>query len=273
VILSTLNPDTLQRHSWCLGIFRGPSPRTPSTGALARPPAVAHVGPRPASTADDSHHPHNGGHGGGSSTRGGSIDWGGSKGWPSFYNPWTATISMWPGQALSASRPLTPVPALLINCAPYNAPSSRAYGLPPYGVPPTTPTLPQLPPTGTPTTTPWSPFARGWDPASLAAAYNTMALAPPSSNWVIDSSASYHTTPTAGMLSRSHPPPSTHPTSIVVGNGSTLPVTSVCASVVPRPFYLNDILVAPHITTISFPFVGSPLTILVPLSLTPLFFL
>jgi hypothetical protein len=142
------------------------------------------------------------------------------------------------------------------NCAPYSTPSSRAYGLPPYGVPPTTPTLPQLPPTGTPTMTPWSPFARGWDPASLAAEYNTMVLAPPSSNWVIDSSASYHTTPTAGMLSRSHPPPSTHHTSIVVGNGSTLPVTSVCASVLPGPFYLNDILVAPHITTISFPFVG-----------------
>jgi hypothetical protein len=75
-----------------------------------------------------------------------------------------------------------------------------------------------------------------------------MALAPPSSNWVIDSGASYHTTPIAGMLSRSHPPPSTHPTSIVVGNSSTLPVTSVGALVLPRPFYLNDVLVAPHIT-------------------------
>jgi hypothetical protein len=50
------------------------------------------------------------------------------------------------------------------------------------------------------------------------------------------------------MLSHSHPPPSTHPTLIVVGNGSTLPVTSVGASVLPGPFYLNDVLVAPHIT-------------------------
>jgi hypothetical protein len=55
-------------------------------------------------------------------------------------------------------------------------------------------------------------------------------------------------TPTPGMLSHSHPPPSIHPTSTVVGNGSTLPVTSVGASVLPGPFYLNDILVAPHIT-------------------------
>jgi hypothetical protein len=75
-----------------------------------------------------------------------------------------------------------------------------------------------------------------------------MALAPPSSDWVIDSGASYHTTPTTGMLSHSHQPPSTHPTSIVVGNGSTLPITSVGASVLPGPFYLNDVLVAPHIT-------------------------
>jgi hypothetical protein len=101
---------------------------------------------------------------------------------------------------------------------------------------------------GTSTTTPCSPFAGGWDTNSLASAYNTMALAPPSSDWVIDSGASYHTTPTTDMLSHSHPPPSTHPNSIVVGNGSTLPITSVGDSVLPGPFYLNDILVAPHIT-------------------------
>jgi hypothetical protein len=43
-------------------------------------------------------------------------------------------------------------------------------------------------------------------------------------------------------------PLSSHPSSIVVGNGSTLPVTSVGASVLPGPLYLNDVLVAPHIT-------------------------
>jgi hypothetical protein len=96
--------------------------------------------------------------------------------------------------------------------------------------------------------TPWSPLARGWDLASLAAAFSTMALAPPSLDWIIDSGASYHTTPAAGMLSRSHPPHSSHPTSIVVGNDSTLPVTSVGVPVLYGPFYLNDVLVAPHIT-------------------------
>jgi hypothetical protein len=136
---------------------------------------------------------------------------------------------MWPGQAPSASCP--PVPALL-TVPPYDAPSSSAYYMPPYGVPPTTQAPPQLPPPGTPTMTSWSPHAGGWDPASLAA-YSTMVLAPPSPDYVIDSGASYHTTPTAGMLSRSHPPHSSRPTSIVVGNGSTLSVTSVGASVLP----------------------------------------
>jgi hypothetical protein len=38
------------------------------------------------------------------------------------------------------------------------------------------------------------------------------------------------------------------PPSIFVGNGSTLPVTSVGTSVLPGPFYLNDILVALGLT-------------------------
>jgi hypothetical protein len=73
-------------------------------------------------------------------------------------------------------------------------------------------------------------------------------MTPPPSDWVIASGASYHTTPSAGTLSHSHPLRSPHPSSIVIGNGSTLPVTSVGVSVLPRPFYLNDVLVAPHIT-------------------------
>jgi hypothetical protein len=37
------------------------------------------------------------------------------------------------------------------------------------------------------------------------------------------------------------------PSSIIVGNGSVLPVTSVGDTVLPGPFYLNNILVAPDI--------------------------
>jgi hypothetical protein len=79
------------------------------------------------------------------------------------------------------------------------------------------------------------------------------------------------TTPTSGMLSRSH---SSHP-SIVVGNGTTMTVTSIGAFVLPGPFYLNDVLIAPHTThnLLSVRLIGSPPITLVPLSLTPLVFL
>jgi hypothetical protein len=126
----------------------GQAPLTPSTGALARPPAATPVAPRPASTADDGHRPRKVGRGGGSSNRGGSTGQGGGQGWPSFYNPWTDTISMCPGQAPHAFCPSAPAPALLTPPAP-------AYGMPPCGAPPTTP--PQLPPMGTPTPTPSGP--------------------------------------------------------------------------------------------------------------------
>jgi hypothetical protein len=65
---------------------------------------------------------------------------------------------------------------------------------------------------------------------------------------VVDSGASYHTTPTTGTLSRSHPIHSSHPSSIVVGNDTTPAVTLVGALVLPGPFYLNYVLVVPHIT-------------------------
>jgi hypothetical protein len=69
-----------------------------------------------------------------------------------------------------------------------------------------------------------------------------MAMTPSPSDWVVDSGASYHATSTASTLSRSHP------SLTVVGNSSTLSVTLVGASVLLGPFYLNDVLVAPHIT-------------------------
>jgi hypothetical protein len=82
----------------------------------------------------------------------------------------------------------------------------------------------------------------------LALSAHTIPSPPPPSPpiGVVDSGASFHTT--ASSLSHSHPPHPSHPPSIVVGNGSTLPVTSVGASVLLGPFYLNDVLVAPCLT-------------------------
>jgi hypothetical protein len=55
----------------------------------------------------------------------------------------------------------------------------------------------------------------------------------------------HHTTPLVGNISTLRHLASTNPSSIVVGNDSSLPITLVGDSVLPRPFYLNNILLAP----------------------------
>jgi hypothetical protein len=75
-----------------------------------------------------------------------------------------------------------------------------------------------------------------------------MALTPSAvTNWVMDSSASNHITSDAGNLTSVHPPTFTDPLSIVVGNRSALPVTSVGDPALSDLFYLNHVLVTPDI--------------------------
>jgi hypothetical protein len=91
----------------------------------------------------------------------------------------------------------------------------------------------------------------GWDQQqALVNSFSTIALQPPHNSindWVVDSGASLHTTHSVSNISDPRPLNSASPSSIVVGNGSTLPVTSVGDSVIPGPFYLNNILLAPDI--------------------------
>jgi hypothetical protein len=61
----------------------------------------------------------------------------------------------------------------------------------------------------------------------------------------VDSDATHHTTSSVDNISTLHPLASSNPFSIVVGNGSSLPITSVSDSVLLGPFYLNNILLAP----------------------------
>jgi hypothetical protein len=152
----------------------GQDTRPPSTGAPTRPPPAVPAAPRSASMTDGGRRSRKGSHGGGGPSRGGPSGRGGGHAWPSFYNPWTGTIAMWPGQAPSASRP--PAPALL------NAPHYGMPPTPPYGVPIMPQAPPALLPPGTPTSTTWSPPAGDWDNASLTAAFSTMVLTPPSSD-------------------------------------------------------------------------------------------
>jgi hypothetical protein len=94
---------------------------------------------------------------------------------------------------------------------------------------------------------PW--LGASWDQQSLANSFSTMVLYPlPTSvlDWVVDSGATHHTTPSAGNISTLRPLASSNPSSIVVGNGSSLPITSVGDLVLPGQFYLNNILLAPN---------------------------
>jgi hypothetical protein len=94
----------------------------------------------------------------------------------------------------------------------------------------------------------WNPWTGCWDQQSHANSFSTMTLNQPAiTNWIADSGASNHTTPDSGNVSMSHPPNSNTPSSIVVGNGSILPITSVGNTVLLGPFYLNNILLAPDI--------------------------
>jgi hypothetical protein len=56
-----------------------------------------------------------------------------------------------------------------------------------------------------------------------------------------------HTTPDPGNISLVRPPNAVIPSSIIVGNGFILSVTLVGDTVLPRPFYLNNVLVTPDI--------------------------
>jgi hypothetical protein len=73
-----------------------------------------------------------------------------------------------------------------------------------------------------------------WDQQSLMNSFSAMALTPPVvTDWVADSGTSNHTTSDAGNLTSDCSPTSTDPSSIIVGNGLALPVTSVGDSALP----------------------------------------
>ena len=89
---------------------------------------------------------------------------------------------------------------------------------------------------------PAADLAWGWDQAALAQSFSTMGLTPPvSTKWIADSGAFFHITPDVGILSSVRPPRPSCPSSIMVGDGSCLPITVVGSA--PR---LPNVLVAPQ---------------------------
>jgi hypothetical protein len=101
-----------------------------------------------------------------------------------------------------------------------------------------------------------------------------MAFTPPTiTDWVTDSDASNHTTSDAGNLTSVHPSTSTDPSSIIVGYGLALQVTSVGDSALPGPFILIMSLLLLILFKIFYLFIVLLLTIGAPWSLTRLAFL
>jgi hypothetical protein len=87
-----------------------------------------------------------------------------------------------------------------------------------------------------------------WDQQSLVNSFNTMTMVPPAvTDWVADSDASNHITSDAGNLTSVRPPHINDPSSIIVGNRSSLPITLVGDTTLPSSFYLNNVLVTPNI--------------------------
>ena len=88
-----------------------------------------------------------------------------------------------------------------------------------------------------------------WDQQSLDSTFSTMTLNQPQPNneWYFDSGAISHMASHSDILSHTSPMRYPTPTSIVVGNGSLLPVTSTGATVLHPSLYLNIVLVSPQL--------------------------
>jgi len=157
--------------------------------------------------------------------------------WPSLLNPWTGSIQMWPGSTAGGAHGPPPRAA-----QPAPLQQALVVGVPPayFTPPPASGSYNPQPPQATPA---WAP----WTLEGLANAFSTVSPTPPpsSSDWVIDSGDSSHITANPGMVTAT--PSSSFPSSIIVGNGATLPVIGTGYSVLPRPFRLDNVLLAPDI--------------------------
>jgi hypothetical protein len=86
----------------------GQAPHPPSTGAPARPPTAPPLELLVRLLALMGSPAPQGGRVSGVSTRDGPTSHDSGPALPSFHNPWTGTISMWPGPATGASTPHPP---------------------------------------------------------------------------------------------------------------------------------------------------------------------
>lgn len=178
--------------------------------------------------------------------------------WPTYYNPWLivpgprpptrAPLAQPPHQrallaqqgAFLASQQLPPAPfqqQYLQQATPAAYYGQQGAPLPSLGA--TAPPGFYNSPTGLPA---------AWDQQSLASTFSTMTLQqPPNNEWYFDSGATSHMTSDSRTLS--HPTSSRYPTpsSIVVSDGSLLPVTATGATTLTDSLSLNNVLVSPQL--------------------------
>ncbi|XP_039778489.1 uncharacterized protein LOC120645819 [Panicum virgatum] len=118
------------------------------------------------------------------------------RGWPSFYNPWIGMIQMWPGPR----PPLAPIPT-----APQQPQHQQQHALVAQQHQ-QAPPVPFQQPAGagqwaSPVPNYYNPLVGSptWDQRSLASAFSTMTVTPPSDgDWYFDSGASSHMASDAG---------------------------------------------------------------------------
>jgi hypothetical protein len=177
---------------------------------------------------------------------------------PLYLDHWTDTIQMWPG---SGGRRLAASPISdASRCSPVR--SSSAAGRPDLCVTPDASTsgsvetvddpqrslLQSSSATSPPPPASWQPWMSSWNQQPLAHSFHTTMMVPPATyDWVVDFATSNHTTSSASNLTSVRPLLPTDPSSIVVGNRSSLPVTSIGNMTFLDSFYLHNVLVTPDI--------------------------
>jgi len=87
-----------------------------------------------------------------------------------------------------------------------------------------------------------------WYLTDVAASFSTTSLTPPSTNeWYFDSGATSHMTSQPSSLLHVLLPRYPTPSSIVIGNGSLIPVTATGSTELASNLRLNNVLVSPQI--------------------------
>ena len=200
-----------------------------------------------------------------------------TAGMPTAANPWNGTMQIWAGAAaarpgsfgLLGARPGAPLQprtsavqqqALMAQALPSSFPyDASTYGHAPGAPPPGFggPALhhlygvPSAYGNGVPSAYGMPSQGVVWDQHALANTFHTMSLTPPpTTDWYMDTGADSHMTSTTGNLLSSQTPSQSSPTSIIVGNGSLLPVTSTGHThffAPDRPLHLRHVLVSPDI--------------------------